>query len=217
MKRNNPESTSPLGEGNTFNSFLAVQKIRNDPDEYDLMKISRWIRLGFKIDTPGSDGYTLLLWAVRNNRAEIVESLLSLGANTEARDQYGNTALALASQAGNKELISTLLKANAVVDAPNNYGETPIAQAARVGFLSSIRVLQDAYEARAREIQNGAAEVKALRQNLNEAQHLHKQLEDDFKKMQQDICPKQALLKSKLSTPTSPTSRKQGNNPPNCN
>src|SRR5882757_1481368 len=47
------------------------------------------------------DGTTPLHWAVQQDRLDIVQALISAGANTNAKNRYGTTLLVLAATTGN--------------------------------------------------------------------------------------------------------------------
>ena len=54
------------------------------------------------INAPGDGGYTALHWAVQGNHVNVVEYLISRGANVEAEDQFGETPV---EKTDNREVI----------------------------------------------------------------------------------------------------------------
>ena len=74
-----------------------------------------------------------LVSAVRNNEQSLVSSLLSSGADPNARQGDGSTALHWAAHRNNEEVAQSLLDAGANVDASNELGATPLWLAASNG------------------------------------------------------------------------------------
>lgn len=64
--------------------------------------------------------------AARYGRTVIVEELLSMGMETDARDKWGHTALHYAGLYGHKSTIVSLLQNGAQVSATNDMGHTPL-------------------------------------------------------------------------------------------
>jgi ankyrin repeat protein len=60
-----------------------------------------------------AQGYTCLMMAARNNRADLVEYLVSHGADVQAKAKDGSTALSLATKEKNAEMIKLLKKLGA--------------------------------------------------------------------------------------------------------
>ena len=59
------------------------------------------------------DGTTALHWAVQTDRLDLVEALISAGANVKVTNRWGVTPLALAVTNGNPAITQALLKAGA--------------------------------------------------------------------------------------------------------
>ena len=64
-------------------------------------------------------------------RKEIVELLLSKGADVNAKDSKGETALMVAAFYGRKETVELLLSKGADVNAKDNEGKTALISSAR--------------------------------------------------------------------------------------
>src|SRR4051812_28226768 len=61
------------------------------------------------VNQPSPDGTTLLHWAVHQERADIVEALISAGADVNTKNRYGATPLLLAAITGNASITAALL------------------------------------------------------------------------------------------------------------
>lgn len=73
------------------------------------------------------DDVPLLIQASDNSETEIVEALLSEGADVDVQDEDENTALHKACENGNKDIVKILLEHNAYTDLENDYDETPLS------------------------------------------------------------------------------------------
>lgn len=73
------------------------------------------------------DYIPLLIHASDESEVEIVEALLSEGADVDVQDGDENTALHIACENENKDIVKILLKHDADVDLENSYGETPLS------------------------------------------------------------------------------------------
>lgn len=96
---------------------------------------------GYPCDT------TPLIYAASMGRKEIVEFLISRGANLNAQVVYyqqfkGCTALHFAAWSGHKEVVQLLLKAGAKYDIKDAKGKTPLAYAVMCQKKDVIRILQ---------------------------------------------------------------------------
>jgi ankyrin repeat protein len=85
---------------------------------------------------------TPLFHAVQMKQREIVEALLSAGADINIPNTHGETALFYAAQ--QREIVEALLSAGARVDFPNNRGETALFYAVQSGRIESIKALLQA-------------------------------------------------------------------------
>jgi hypothetical protein len=102
--------------------------------------------LGPFLDQTDVDDY--LFWAIRSPYMNeiVIGSILKLGANVNARDEWGNTPLisAIASSPWSSHrtaIINVLLAAQADVNTHNNEGETPLMKAVFADDLASVRTL----------------------------------------------------------------------------
>jgi ankyrin repeat protein len=88
------------------------------------------------------DGTTALHWAAHWNDAELVNLLLSAGANSKAVNRYGATPLSEAVVSGSAAMIEALLRGGA---DPNTVvtkdGETVLMTAAHAGNADAVRIL----------------------------------------------------------------------------
>lgn len=78
------------------------------------------------LNNPEGDGHTLLTYASRANRIEIVEMLIKANADVNATCKYGDNPLIHASEKNNSKVIEILLKENADVNMQNEEGKTCI-------------------------------------------------------------------------------------------
>ena len=97
---------------------------------------------GPKTTAPSPD--VALLKAAEDGKMSTVVSLLSTGANVDARDQYQRTPLMLASLHGHVEVVRRLLSAGADIYATGAYGGTPLIFARRAGHETVIELLLEA-------------------------------------------------------------------------
>lgn len=88
-------------------------------------KATQLINEGLDVNATGEDQFwTPLRYAVSHDQKEIVELLLSKGADVNARNKFGSTALIMA--VTKKEIIEMLLSNGADVNAQNNSGVTAL-------------------------------------------------------------------------------------------
>jgi rhodanese-related sulfurtransferase len=93
-------------------------------------------RYGFDprhIDSPREHGLTPLMRAALAGRADLVEELLTLGANPHLRNADGNTALWLSCVSNDVPTVRSLLEAGIDVDNRNDTGATALMYAASTG------------------------------------------------------------------------------------
>ncbi|MEV8632506.1 ankyrin repeat domain-containing protein [Streptosporangium sp. NPDC051023] len=72
-------------------------------------------------------GWTALLWAASNGRADALKTLLEAGADPEESNDSGETALTLAVRRGALGAVRALLERGAAADRPDGEGDTPLA------------------------------------------------------------------------------------------
>ncbi len=81
-------------------------------------------------DTPGNDGSTLLMAAIKQGRKASAEALLEGGADPNRADPSGETPVHAAAFSGNADLLRTVLAHGGDADARNPHtGATPLMQA----------------------------------------------------------------------------------------
>ena len=88
-------------------------------------------------------GSTPLHYAVTTNRLEMVELLLSRGANVNATFRSGSTALHIAANRGFVPIAEVLIRKGALVDARDASGAAPIDEAAWRGYAEMVQFLID--------------------------------------------------------------------------
>lgn len=93
--------------------------------------------------TLGQVKNTALHVAADCGNSDIVEFLVSLGANIEATDKHGQTPLHLAALAGNDDIVEQLVMAGSDLDAKDRNGWTPLHEAASSGQASVVELLMD--------------------------------------------------------------------------
>jgi ankyrin repeat protein len=87
------------------------------------------------------DGSTALHWAARRDNPEIVELLLTAGANARTATRYNVTPLSLACTNGNAAIVERLLKAGADPNGTSEEGQTALMTASLTGNVAAITVL----------------------------------------------------------------------------
>ena len=89
------------------------------------------------------DGQTELHWAIEVNQdIEVIKTLISEGADVNAKDKFGLTPLHVAADNGNIEITKFLVSSGAKVDAKDNDGETPLNMAVeRIGSIAVVEFL----------------------------------------------------------------------------
>ncbi|WP_414528001.1 ankyrin repeat domain-containing protein [Nodularia chucula] len=73
-------------------------------------------------------GKTSLMYAIENNRFQILQWLIDKGCDVEATDEFGTTALMVAVERDHPECVKILLEAGAKANRENNYHEKVIQQ-----------------------------------------------------------------------------------------
>jgi ankyrin repeat protein len=85
---------------------------------------------------------TPLIAAARNNHADVVQTLIELGADVNQRKSTdGETALFVGSHAGHVETVRVLLEHGAAVNQPSDSGCTPLQAGVREGHTEVVRLL----------------------------------------------------------------------------
>ena len=94
------------------------------------------------IEQPDSDGRTPLHYAAEYGRLNIVNLLLTHGANLEARNNAGQSPLYFASNSGHLAIVEALVAHGADPTIGNDSGATPLYSAARYGHLKTVEFLR---------------------------------------------------------------------------
>ena len=84
---------------------------------------------------------TLLQYGSYNGHSEIVNVLLSKGAEMEARTENGHTSLILASLENHGEVVKLLLGSGANLEAQTNQGVTALICATQFGHVDVVQIL----------------------------------------------------------------------------
>jgi len=116
------------------------EAIRRAAENGDAAIVERLIRAGGDINDNkgGATKGTSLIIASQEGHVDVVDCLLSLGANTEAKNQLGKTALMTASLKGMVDVVDRLLAAGCNVHAQDPNGSTALICAALEGHVSII-------------------------------------------------------------------------------
>lgn len=94
--------------------------------------------------TEGGGGFWAVLKAARNGHRDLVNLLLDMGVDVNAKSVAGQTVLMGASAAGNAGMVRLLLKRGADVNARNKWQATPLGYATSWGHLPVVKLLLDA-------------------------------------------------------------------------
>jgi len=97
------------------------------------------------INITDKDGDTLLHFAVREGKKEVVEWLISKGADVNARGIMGFMPLHLAATLNHRDIMDLLIKKGADINAEDNNGKTPLYYAA-MGELKEFFIKHGAKE-----------------------------------------------------------------------
>lgn len=114
--------------------------------EGDLRGAQDRLAKGDRIDSTDNDGKTALHWAARSwqknpTQRQMIEFLVSKGADPNAKDKIGYTPLHAAADGGNVLVAEALIKAGARIDELTIYGRTPLHQAALRGHIEIVNLL----------------------------------------------------------------------------
>jgi hypothetical protein len=80
-----------------------------------------------RVSDKGLAGYTALMLAARNGRADVAQSLLAKGASLWLRSCFGQTALDIAEEQDHKEVVALLTEAAKKQPETKNAGQRPTA------------------------------------------------------------------------------------------
>ena len=95
----------------------------------------------FHVTTMNTEGWTDLHHAAYGGHREVVEELISAGADVNARNGSDRTPLHAAAHGNKPGVVEMLLVAGADVDARGEFGQTPLHVAAGLGLGARCRRL----------------------------------------------------------------------------
>jgi ankyrin repeat protein len=148
-KTNDNLVTSAIIKGDIFR----LNKLLNSKDynvifAMDRKSLELFYQLNPKIfhDISQPEKNNMLLWLCQNPGVDqklLINFILKIGADIEAKSDKGFTPLNLALQKGQIEIVKLLLKKGADIEARSNEGYTPLHLATCVGFVDIIKILLD--------------------------------------------------------------------------
>jgi ankyrin repeat protein len=109
----------------------------------DIAAVKRAIAHGADVNKVDGNGTALML-AVREDKSEVVKTLLESGADPELRDGYYagiNTALIEASERARTNILAILIAGGARVDGTNSVSQTALMRGAYKGQIASMEIL----------------------------------------------------------------------------
>jgi ankyrin repeat protein len=112
---------------------------------------------GADVNAAQGDGMTALHWAAQSGDADLVQMLLSAGANVRATTRLGGyTPIHLASQGGHARVVAVLLASGASAGLRTTTGASPLMLAARSGSTDTVtRLVENGAEVNATESAHG--------------------------------------------------------------
>ena len=125
-----------LVNASRIGNISVVRKLIADGEDLEQTEEAAW--------EGDEDGTTALMWASMNSHQDVVELLLTSGANPEARDEDQMTALMLAGMEGHREVIWKLINAKAEVNAQDSDGRTALHHSAMYGHAAVVGLLLSA-------------------------------------------------------------------------
>lgn len=136
----------------------------------DIGKAKTLVALWSDVNQKNSYGNPIIHHAVSGGNPEIVELLISKGADVNAKGQFDRVALHYANKKG---IAKILLAHGATVDAPTNYGETPLHWAASGvnGFGKEVDLVEfaDILIAHGADVNRKTSEGRSYKTPLNYA------------------------------------------------
>ena len=92
----------------------------------NISEVINMLRVGVPVNSQDKDGYSALYWAVFSNHTDIVDKLISNGADVNVRTDHYWTPLHAAAHNSNTEMVKFLLQHGADPFIKNNRGETAL-------------------------------------------------------------------------------------------
>ncbi|MEO8680360.1 MAG: ankyrin repeat domain-containing protein, partial [Vicinamibacterales bacterium] len=106
---------------------------------HDLAAVKALLKTGADVNAAQGDGMTALHWAAMQGDQDLVQMLLSAGANVRATTRLGGyTALHLATQGGHAQVAAALLTAGSNPNLATSTGATPTMLAAKAGSADTV-------------------------------------------------------------------------------
>ena len=126
------------------------EDVRWAAEDNNATDMAKLLAKGADPNTPDAQGNTLLMVAVRNKNAEIVDLLIKAGARLNLRNKYvkgaeinhkGWNPLLYAAIAGHTKIVQLLLEGGAKANSISDNGSTPLMMAARGNYVDTAKVL----------------------------------------------------------------------------
>jgi len=105
-----------------------------------LMEMEHTLRIPYGVDKMTA---TRVVIASRNDRLDVVQRLVDLGAKIEAKCNQGLTALNWASLGGNEQIARFMLDRHADIETRTKHGCTPLMSASQGGHVPMLKLLLD--------------------------------------------------------------------------
>ncbi|MEN8215813.1 MAG: ankyrin repeat domain-containing protein, partial [Pseudomonadota bacterium] len=112
---------------------------------YNIPKLILALKGEINVDEMNIDGKTALHLAVEYDHSDVIEALVTVGANVQAKNHFGKTALHLAAQEGYIKAVSALLKAKDVdIQVKDDNSQSALYWAAKEGHVKVVKILLSA-------------------------------------------------------------------------
>jgi len=112
---------------------------------YNIPKLILALKGKINIDEMNIDGKTALHLAVEYDHHKVIEALVTIGANVQAKNNFGKTALHLAAQEGYTKAVSALLRAKKIdIEVKDDNTQTALYWAAKEGHIKIVKILLSA-------------------------------------------------------------------------
>lgn len=158
MKRNGTTGGRDLPRRRWCAAMLAVMLLVVGPDLataqlagpnpiYDLARagdvggIEYLLNKGYNINSPASDGETVLIAGATGGHVAVVELALAQGARIDEQDDYGRSALSRGAEGGHFAVVERLLEKKADINIQTSDGLTPLMLAVKGRHISVVQLL----------------------------------------------------------------------------
>jgi len=112
---------------------------------YNIPKLILALKGKININEMNIDGKTALHLAVEHDHEKVIEALVTIGANVQAKNNFGKTALHLAAQEGHTKAVTALLKAKDIdLQVKDDNTQTALYWAAKEGHIKIVKILLSA-------------------------------------------------------------------------